>query len=194
MNEIAQGSKASPRLFGLERRRLGGWALVIVLLLVGMRVLAEVGMMRAHGPDAQMAIWWVLCAFKATLWFIGGGIALAIMLRLWRYRWGRTIGAALLLIWVVAIGWASWQYDVGARALTDASDVQTSPERLRELVHFDGIQAGYELDNRLAANPSTPPDVLRELAAKPDQLGTQMVLERNPRTPADVREKLDVKQ
>ncbi len=194
INEIAQGSEASPRLFGLERRRLGGWGLLIVLLLVAVRVLAEMGMMRAHGPDAQMAIWWVLCAFKATLWFIGGGIALAIMLRLWRYRWGRTIGAALLLIWAVAIGWASWQYDVGARALTDASDVKASPERLRELVHFDGIQAGYELDNRLAANPSTPPDVLRELAAKPDQLGTQMVLERNPRTSADVREKLDVKQ
>lgn len=194
MNEIAQASEVSPRLFGLSRRRLGGWGLVIVLLLVGMRVLAEVGMMRAHGPDPQMPIWWALCAIKAVLWFIGGGIALAVMLRLWRYRWGRMIGAALLLVWAVAIGWASWQYKLGGQALADARDVNTSPERLRELAHFDGIQAGYELDNRLAANPSTPADVLRELAAKPDQLGTHMVLERNPRTPADVRERLNTKQ
>lgn len=190
MSDTKQHREPSPRLFGLERRRLGGWGLVIVLLLVSLRVLAEVGMMRAHGPDPQMPIWWALCAIKAVLWFIGGGIALAIMLRLWRYRWGRTIGAALLLVWAVAIGWASWQYDTAGRALADARDVQTSPARLRELAHFGGIQAGYELDNRLAANPSTPPDVLRELAAKPDQLGTQIVLERNPRTPADVREKL----
>jgi len=191
MSEIAQAPEVSPRVFGLSRRRLGGWGLVFVLLLVGVRVLAEVGMMRAHGPDPQMPIWWVLCAVKVALWFIGGGIALAVMLRLWRYRWGRTAGAVSLVVWAVAIGWASWQYEVGGRALTDARDVKTSPERLRELVRFGGIQAGYELDNRLAANPSTPVDALRELAEKPDQLGTQMVLERNPRTPADVREKLE---
>ncbi len=161
MNEITQGAGTSPRLFGLDRRRLGGWGLVLVL--VGGRVLAEVGMMRAHGPDPQMPIWQTLCAIKAMLWFIGGGIALSVLSRLWRYRWGRMLGAALCCIWAVAIGWASWQYEIGGRALVDARDVKTSPERLRELAQFDGIQAGYELDNRLAANPSTPPDVRKKL-------------------------------
>src|SRR5690606_19207070 len=157
---------------------------------LAVRLLAEVGLMREHGPDPQMPIWWMLCAFKIAFWFIGGGIALALMMRLWAYRTGRLIGAALFGLWILAIGWASLQYNLGRAALADARDAHTPPDRLRALVHFDGIQAGYELDNRLAANRSTPPEVLRELAAKPDQLGTHLILAKNPRTPADVLEEL----
>jgi hypothetical protein len=56
-------------------------------------------------------------------------------------------------------------------------------------VHFDGIQAGYELDNRIASNPNTPPDALHELYER-DQLGTHMKLASNPNTPVEVLEEL----
>jgi hypothetical protein len=59
------------------------------------------------------------------------------------------------------------------------------PARLSRLVDFDGIQAGYRLDNRLASNPNTPPEALRRLSLR-DQLGTQMCLAKNPNTPEDV--------
>ena len=58
------------------------------------------------------------------------------------------------------------------------------------LVNFDGIQAGYELDNRLALNPTTPPAALRELSRRRDQSGTLMCLMRNPSTPDDVLEQI----
>ena len=92
----------------------------------------------------------------------------------------------LILVWVTAICWSSVRYYDARRALFDASAASTSPERLRELVNFDGIQAGYELDNRIASNPNTPPDILRLLHGRPDQVGTEMCLARNPNTPDDV--------
>lgn len=191
--DVAEGEPlAEPSRW--SRRRVAICGFTLVLLLLAVRALAEVGMMREHGPDAQMGIWVMICAIKMALWFIGGGIAYAIALRLWRYRWGRAIGVVLLGTWAVAIGWASWRYDAGRQALADARDRNTPPQRLQELVYYGGIQAGYELDNRLAANPSTPVDALRELAAKRDQPGTQTRLARNPRTPEEVREKLKVQQ
>jgi hypothetical protein len=100
------------------------------------------------------------------------------------------VALVLFVAWAAAIGRASWQYNEGRRALADARDPTTSAERLEALVHFDGIQSGYELDNRLAAHRNTPPDALRELSTRRDQTGTHMVLLRNPRTPPDVLEKL----
>lgn len=101
----------------------------------------------------------------------------------------KVISAALLLIWVAAICAASWQYQSARQALVAASDPLTPSDRLSELVHFRGIQAGYELDNRLAANPNTPSQALRELYQR-GQLGTQMTLARNPHTPKDLLEQL----
>jgi hypothetical protein len=56
----------------------------------------------------------------------------------------------------------------------------------------DGIQAGYELDNRLAKNRDTPPEALCELSERIEQDGAQMLLAKNPRTPEDVLTRLRV--
>ncbi|GEA13195.1 hypothetical protein KUL49_35700 [Alteromonas sp. KUL49] len=42
---------------------------------------------------------------------------------------------------------------------------------------------GYEIDNRIASNPSTPVDVLESLYGLEGQIGTDMSLARNPNTP-----------
>ena len=51
------------------------------------------------------------------------------------------------------------------------------------------MQGGYELDNRIAANPNTDPETLRELYFRRN-LGTLMVLARNPKTPEDVLQEM----
>lgn len=68
------------------------------------------------------------------------------------------------------------------KALAHSADPATSQERLRQLVGYEsGI--GYEVDNRLAGNPSTPVDVLVVLYEKQNQIGTDMILARNSKTP-----------
>ena len=68
------------------------------------------------------------------------------------------------------------------KALAQSADPATSHERLRQLVGYEsGI--GYEVDNRLAGNPSTPDDVLVVLYEKQNQIGTDMNLARNSKTP-----------
>lgn len=64
-------------------------------------------------------------------------------------------------------------------ALLDSENTKASAERLRELARYRG-GSGYEIDNRVASNPSTPPDVLRSLHGRPDQVGTEMCLAENP--------------
>jgi hypothetical protein len=155
----------------------------MIALLVALRAASELAMMSEHGSDPQLPVWQVLTAVKLTLWCIGG---LVVGLAAMRNRWG----LVLLLTWAITICAASWEYQRATHALADASNPATSPDQLRALVHFDGIQAGYELDNRLASNLRTPPEALRELYER-NQLGTRMCLARNPHTPKDILQKLE---
>jgi hypothetical protein len=156
----------------------------VVVLLIGLRATSEFGMMSAHGSDPQMPIWKMFMWAKLVLWS-GAAFICSILVARFKGRWSTRIMYALFLCWVVAICISSWKYFNGRRALVDAANPLTSPDRLRQLAHFDGIQAGYELDNRLASNPNSPADVLRLLATR-DQLGTKMCLAMNPRSPKDV--------
>ena len=70
-------------------------------------------------------------------------------------------------------------------ALLDSANPNTDADRLRELADYEK-GPGYEIDNRVAKHPNTPPDVLRSLHGRPDQVGTEMCLAQNPHTPDDV--------
>lgn len=165
-------------------------SLLIVLLLVILRASAEYGMMSAHGPDAQMGIWFGFLAVKLVFWLIIGAVAATLLAVAWPKRGWSLVAVGLSLVWLAAIGWSSFRYFEGRRALVDAASIATSPDRLNKLATFNGIQAGYELDNRIASNTNTRPDTLRALHGRPDQLGTELCLARNPNTPADILHEL----
>lgn len=168
---------------------MSGLALgAIIACLLALRAASELGMMSAHGSDPQMGIWIMFMGVALAFW-AGTAFVCARLSTLVKGRWSRRVKYGLLLCWAVAICISSWRYFAGWKALTDAANPSTSPDRLRQLAHFDGIQAGYELDNRIASNPNLPDDVLRLLATK-DQLGTKMCLARNPRSPKDVLDAL----
>lgn len=170
-------------------RRISRIAVWTVVGLLAARAACEVGMMLEYGNDAQMSIWAFALVIKLALWLLGGLLAIGVLRFVWSRRWARPIGLTLLAAWAILIVGSSWDYNAARRALADARNSATAPERLRELSHFAGVQSGYELDNRLAANPGTPADVLRELSTRVDQAGTQNLLAKNPRTPADARPK-----
>lgn len=89
---------------------------------------------------------------------------------------------------LVALAWTSNRIIELKRigiALSDAQNSETEPARLRDLVGYQ-TGFGYEIDNRIASNPNTPVDVLRDLHGKPYQQGTEMCLARNPNTPDDI--------
>ncbi len=99
--------------------------------------------------------------------------------------------AALVPLFLL-LGWYSLGFVNLTRmrtALLDSADPNTKADRLRELADYaDG--PGYEIDNRIARHPNTPPDVLRSLQGRPHQVGTEMVLAQNPNTPDDVLRKI----
>ncbi len=185
----AETARSPLRLHGLGRLRVAAIAFAAITLLVFVRAGCEWGMMREYGADPQMPIWGIMSAITLAFWFVTGSVLAGLLIAFWPNRWGAPIGTLLIVVWAIAISRASWEYQRGRQALADASDPSTSAEQLSELVHFDGIQGGYELDNRIASNPNTPPEALRELS-KRDQLGTQMCLAENPNTPLDVLQEL----
>ena len=146
-------------------------------------------MMDEYGNDAQMGIWQMFLIVKMVLWLLGGGLVVALLAALWPRRWGSIAGLVVFSLWAIAICHASWSYNAARQALADAQNPGTAPVRLLQLVDFAGIQAGYRLDNRLASNPNTPPEALRRLALR-ENIGTQLCLARNPKTPQDVLEQL----
>jgi hypothetical protein len=155
----------------------------IVFICASVPTFAEASMMSLFRPDAQMSIWLGAMVIKWVFWTIAGLGIVSLAVQRRKRRW---LAVPLLAMWGGAIIWSSVGYWEGRRALADASNPRTSPERLAELEHFNGIKAGYELDNRLAANPNTPTNVLRELHGRKDQLGTEMKLAANPKTPQDI--------
>ncbi|MBB66863.1 MAG: hypothetical protein COB03_01455 [Alteromonas sp.] len=63
-------------------------------------------------------------------------------------------------------------------AFEDAANPLTSSERLLELEGFE-TDMGYEIDNLLAKNPSSPSELLQSLSEKEEQLGTLVALVSN---------------
>jgi hypothetical protein len=139
------------------------FGLLVIALLVGLRAASEWSMMRQFGPDPQMPIWGVFMVIKLALWSLAGVFTTGLLVAMRRRRYGRLAASFLFLVWAITICAASWSYQQARYALAAASDSSTSAERLQQLAHFDGIQAGYELDNRIAAHPNTPRETLREL-------------------------------
>lgn len=165
-------------------------ALLVVVVFVLVRAGCEYAMMRAHGPDAQMGIWIAFMLVRVGFWLITGVVAAAVVAAAWPNRQRTRAASVLLLVWLAAVCYSSGRYYNASRALADASSGSTSPERLRALANFDGIQAGYELDNRLSLNPNSPPDLLRALHGRPDQDGTESCLAQHPNTPDDILREL----
>lgn len=161
-------------------------AVGIVFLLVAVRAVTDYRLMHEYGADAQMSIWFMYMAAKILLWLIFGLAAVALIDAGQMKSRRSIVGCLLLVLWVATIGWSSFAYHQARHALVAASSTKTSPERLKTLSHITGIQASYELDNRLAQNPNTPPEVLRQLHGKPYQIGTEIALAQNPNTPDDV--------
>lgn len=185
--DSAEAVPIAPRT--AHRRHAALLAFLAVGVFTALRGLSERAMMAEFGSDPQMAIWLMFLIVKLALWGLGGGLLAGLVVLLWQRRWGRRIAVMLLLGWTVAISVASVNYLRGKSALAEARDPASSPARLEQLFDFSGIQAGYELDNRLTIHPQAPPELLRKLYDRHQQ-GTLMVLARNPRTPADILEKL----
>jgi hypothetical protein len=188
MSTVASNEASEP-VDRSRRRQFAHVAFLTVIAMIAVRGFSELAMMSEYGPDAQMAIWQFFLIGKLLFWLVTGLVVALVGVRLARSSGKPMIGLVLVGAWSAVVLWASGSYIRGWRALADASKPTTSPARLAQLVEFDGVQAGYELDNRLAANPNTPPEAIRKLAMK-NQLGTQMILARDPDTPPDILQQL----
>jgi hypothetical protein len=173
----------------MTARRSGGiWPAVGVAALVSAaRWVLECRFVVPLVPDPQTPIWIMLSTVTSVGVFATVFVASLVALR------GFTSGrlSVSLAACVPLLGLLAW-YSTGVvhllemrSALLDSASPGTSAERLRELARYQG-GPGYEIDNRVASNPSTPPDVLRSLHGRPDQVGTEMCLAANPNTPDDV--------
>lgn len=108
--------------------------------------------------------------------------------------WFKTIGFALIALAVIGFTINTAIVAINSNnLLRQAADATTSPQRLRDLVDAE-IGMGYELHNRIASNPSTPADVLESLYGIEGQIGTDIVLARNPNTPNHILTKLSQRQ
>jgi len=151
------------------------------------RLIVESRMPALVPYDAQGGIWIVYG-------IITGGLTFAFvaffsyygLLAFAENRKGKAVVFGILVI--AAIGWTSNRIVELERigvALADAQNPDTEPARLRELIGYE-TGFGYEIDNRLASNPNSPVDLLRDLHGKLYQQGTEMCLARNPNTPDDI--------
>ena len=138
-------------------------------------------------PDPQSSIWIMMSTITSVL------IALIIVPVAWIALNGVTYQSKLMrlasLVPVLLLfGWLSIGFIHLVRirsALLDSADPMTSADRLRVLANFTG-GPGYEIDNRVAKHPNTPPDVLRSLHGRTDQVGTEMCLASNANTPDEI--------
>ena len=162
-------------------------AIGVAALVSAVRWGLECGFVVPLVPDPQSSIWIMFSTITSA--FIFATVYAAALVAL------RALKSKQLMLRVVAclplLGLLAW-YSTGfvhlvkmRAALLDSENPKSSAERLRELARYRG-GPGYEIDNRVASNPSTPPDVLRSLHGRPDQVGTEMCLAENPNTPDDV--------
>jgi hypothetical protein len=138
-------------------------------------------------PDPQSPIWIMISTVVSA--FIAVTVALTTWILL-RGLMTKSVFARLLacIPLVALIAWYATGFVNLAQmraALLDSANPYTSAARLRELAEYKN-GPGYEIDNRIAKHPNTPPDVLRLLHGRPDQVGTEMCLAENPNTPDDV--------
>ena len=161
-------------------------SLLVAAAIGGSRWLYETSLVRSV-IDAQGGIWTayscIVSAATALIVFILCFAALNFFA-----KDNAVLGTVLLLGLILAVGLTGRSmiriYRIRT-ALTDAADENTSPQRLRSLVGYK-TGFGYEIDNRIASNPNTPVDVLRDLHGIPGHIGTEMFLARNPNTPEDI--------
>ena len=138
-------------------------------------------------PDPQSPIWIMISTITSI------AIAATTAILAWVALQGQEskhplLKCASFLPLLLLIGWYSVGFISLAQmrsALVDSANPNTKPDRLRELADYKN-GPGYEIDNRVARHPHTPPDVLRSLHGRPDQVGTEMCLAQNPNTPEDV--------
>jgi hypothetical protein len=160
-------------------------AFAVVFVLVGVRAASERAMMNEFGSDPQMAIWFVFMIVQVAVWSLAGLACAGLLVMAWHRPRGFRLALLIGFGWMVAICWSSYGYRQARGALVEARNPGTSPERLHQLASFGGIQAGYELDNRIASNSSASHETLQLLYDR-GELGTLMVLARNPETPGDI--------
>jgi len=130
-------------------------------------------------PDPQISIWALKSATIGLFFAINLTAAACLALRGFQTKSEISVAAGSI-VFLVLLGLQL----VGLNdlcqtraALIDSADSKTGAGRLRELANSsDG--PGYEIDNRIAKHPNTPPDVLRNDKWR-DYL--QSALKRNPR-------------
>lgn len=149
----------------------------------GLLLLDEYEMGMLFGP------WLVFIAIQVALWLVPAGALLGLLALCIKRKWRIWLPLMGLAIWSTAILWASWVYFDAAAAMADARSNSTSPARLRALLHYDEVVDRGLLYSRLAANPSTPLDLLTEVAKK-DPVGTELSLASNRNSPPEMLEHL----
>jgi hypothetical protein len=168
----------------LSRKWIGGLVFLGMAILVVQWTANELALMREYGSDPQMSIGIAFMVAKLVFWLLRGGVVAGVLF-LKKPLWRIILGVVLLLGWSYGICTESWKFQTEQHALAEARNSSTSPTRLEQLLQFTGIEDSYELDNRIAANPNATPEILRRLYGR-HQLGTLMILARNPKTPEDV--------
>ena len=142
-------------------------------------------------PDAQNGIA-IMYSFilNAVLWLVLSFASFYFLQGLAQKHWFKSVVCgALSIILIGYAGYISWGGIQLSNALIAAADPSTPSQRLASLADAD-LGYGHELDNRLAANPSTPVDTLRVLYQREHQVGTDLILARNANTPNSILIKL----
>jgi hypothetical protein len=162
-------------------------ALFAGLLIGGSRYLYESSMPSLVPYDAQGGIWVAFSLVVSGATVLVTSLLCFLALRFFGEHmrvWG-----SLALLGLILIGGCTANTMLQLKeirlALADAANPTMNPDRLRALVGYQS-GFGYEIDNRIAENSNTPVDVLRSLHGKPEQVGTEMCLARNPNTPDDI--------
>ena len=162
-------------------------ALLAGLLIGGSRYLYESSMPSLVSYDAQGGVWVAFSLIVSGATVLVTSLLCFLALRFFGKHM-RVLGS-LALLGLILIGGCTANSMIQLKeirlALADAADPTANPERLRALVGYQS-GFGYEIDNRIASNPSTPVDVLRSLHGKPHQVGTERCLAENPNTPDDI--------
>lgn len=138
-------------------------------------------------PDAQSGIVIMYSLILNTvLWLVLSFAAFYFLQGLAQRYWFKSfVSGALSLLFIGYAGYMSVSAMQLSNALIAAADPSTPSQRLASLADAK-LGYGYELDNRLAANPSTPVDTLRALYQRENQIGTDIKLARNANTPNSI--------
>jgi len=157
-------------------------ACVLVLPYFGLR-----GFLIAGSADAQAGL------FILITGIIGGALIFGLayfICRVVEVKQNRinaerffAITGCLVLFGVYGITIKSAYCAVNAYTIAAAPD--SAPEELSALIGYDS-GLGYEIDNLLAKNPSSPAALLDQLSRKQDQLGTLMALAANEKASVEM--------